>query len=281
VAIDLHLHSTASDGTDTPADVMRAAADAGLDTVALTDHDTTAGWAEAAAAAREVGVVLVPGAEISCRWNGVGVHMLSYLHDPDHPALVAELSRTRDDRLTRARRMVSHIGSDYDLLWEHVLEHVGDDATVGRPHIADAMVARGLVASRDEAFATVLHNTSRYYRPHHSPEAALVVRAIRDAGGVPVMAHPRAGRRGRLVPDRAISRLAAVGLGGLEVDHRDHDPADREALRGMARELGLVVTGSSDYHGTGKLNRLGEFTTSPEALAAIVEQGTGTEVVRP
>lgn len=281
MAIDLHVHSTASDGTDAPGDVVRAAAAAGLDTVALTDHDTTAGWAAAATAAREAGVVLVPGAEISCRSHGIGVHMLSYLHDPGHPALLAELSRTRDDRLSRARRMVTHIGADYDLRWEHVLEHVGAGATVGRPHIADAMVARGLVGSRDEAFATVLHSTSRYYRPHHSPDAVLVVRAIRDAGGVPVMAHPRAGRRGRLVPDQTIARLAGVGLAGLEVDHRDHDPADREALRGLARELGLVVTGSSDYHGTGKLNRLGEFTTSPEVLAAIVDQGTGTAVVRP
>jgi 3',5'-nucleoside bisphosphate phosphatase len=281
VAIDLHVHSTASDGTDSPGDVMRAAAAAGLDTVALTDHDTTAGWREAAAAVAETGVTLVPGAEISCRAEGVGVHMLSYLHDPGHPALLAELARTRDDRVARARRMVRHLGTDYDLLWEHVLEHVGDDATVGRPHIADAMVARGLVASRDEAFATVLHTRSRYYRPHHAPEAAVVVRAIRAAGGVPVMAHPRAGSRGRLVPDRVIARLAAVGLGGLEVDHRDHDLGDRDALRAMAGRLGLLVTGSSDYHGTGKLNELGEFTTAPEVLAAIVEQGTGAEVVRP
>jgi predicted metal-dependent phosphoesterase TrpH len=281
VAIDLHVHSTASDGTEPPAGVMRAAATAGLDVVALTDHDTTAGWAEAATAAREAGVTLVPGAEISCQVNGVGVHMLSYLHDPTHPALLAELSRTRVDRVDRARRMVRQIGADYDLSWEHVLEHVGDDATVGRPHIADAMVARGLVASRDEAFATVLHNRSRYYRPHHSPDATVVVRAVRAAGGVAVMAHPRAGRRGRLVSDAVIADLAAAGMAGLEVDHRDHDVQDRVALRAMAGELGLLPTGSSDYHGTGKLNELGEFTTAPEVLEALVALGTGTEVVRP
>jgi predicted metal-dependent phosphoesterase TrpH len=281
MAIDLHVHSTASDGTDAPADVVRAAAAAGLDTVALTDHDTSAGWAEASAAVPEAGVSLVPGAEISCQVDGVGVHMLSYLHDPGHPGLLAELARTRDDRVDRARRMVRHIGADYDLLWEHVLEHVGADATVGRPHIADAMVARGLVGSRDEAFATVLHNRSRYYRSHYAPDAAVVVRAIRAAGGVPVMAHPRAGRRGRLVPDRVIAQLAAAGMAGLEADHRDHDAGDRIALRELAARLGILATGSSDYHGTGKLNELGEFTTSPEVLAAIVGQGTGTEVVHP
>jgi predicted metal-dependent phosphoesterase TrpH len=269
VAIDLHVHSTASDGTEPPAGVMRAAAAAGLDVVALTDHDTTAGWAEAAVAAREAGVALVPGAEISCQVRGIGVHMLSYLHDPAHPALLRELSRTRHDRVDRARRMVHHIGRDYDLSWEHVLEHVGDDATVGRPHIADAMVARGLVASRDEAFATVLHNRSRYYRPHHAPEAAVVVRAIRAAGGVAVMAHPRAGRRGRLVSDAVIADLAAAGMAGLEVDHRDHDVEDRVTLRAMAGELGLLPTGSSDYHGTGKPNRLGENTTERATVDAI------------
>ncbi len=281
MAIDLHVHSTASDGTESPADVMRAAAAAGLDVVALTVHDTTAGWAEAAAVVPETGVALVPGAEISCQVDGIGVHMLAYLHDPAHPALLAELEHTRTARVSRARRMVDHLSRDYDLRWEHVLEHLGDDATVGRPHIADAMVARGLVASRDEAFATVLHNRSRYYRPHYAPDADVVVRAIRRAGGVAVMAHPRAGRRGRLVSDAVIERLAADGMAGLEVDHRDQDPEDRVALRKMARELGLFVTGSSDYHGTGKLNEIGEFTTAPEVLAELVERATGTAVVRP
>jgi predicted metal-dependent phosphoesterase TrpH len=281
VAIDLHTHSTASDGTDTPAEVMAAAAAAGLDAVALTDHDTTAGWAEASAAARAAGVVLVPGSELSCQVDGIGVHMLAYLHDPTQPELCAEVERTRLDRVDRARRMVRRIAEDYDLRWEHVLEHVGDHATVGRPHIADAMVARGLVASRDEAFATVLHNRSPYYRPHYAPEAELVVRGIRAAGGVPVMAHPRAGRRGRLVSDAVIARLAGAGMLGLEVDHRDHDVEDRVALRAMADALGLLVTGSSDYHGTGKVNQLGEFSTAPEVLEAIVERGTGTAVVRP
>jgi predicted metal-dependent phosphoesterase TrpH len=252
-----------------------------LTVVALTDHDTTAGWAEAAAAVPACGVSLVPGAEISCQVGSIGVHMLAYLHDPAHARLTREIERTRLDRVDRARRMVADIGADHDLRWEHVLEHVGDDATVGRPHIADAMVARGLVASRDEAFATVLHNRSPYYRRHYAPDATVVVAAIREAGGVPVMAHPRAGKRGRIVTDDDIAALARAGMAGLEVDHRDHDEPDREALRALAADLGLLVTGSSDYHGTGKLNRLGEFTTAPEVFEAIVAQGAGAAVVTP
>jgi predicted metal-dependent phosphoesterase TrpH len=281
VAIDLHVHSTASDGTDPPAGVIAVAAAAGLSVVALTDHDTTAGWAEAAEAAQRLGVVLVPGTEISCQVGGIGVHMLSYLHDPAEPLLQLELDATRDDRLHRARRMVDRIAMDHDLTWEDVLEHVGEGATVGRPHIADAMVARGLVTSRDEAFATVLHTRSPYYRSHYAPDAYRVVPLIRAAGGVPVMAHPRAGRRGRIVSERVIADLAALGMAGLEVDHRDHDAADRDRMHALARELGLLETGSSDYHGTGKVNVIGEHTTSPEALEAILAEGTGTPVVRP
>jgi predicted metal-dependent phosphoesterase TrpH len=281
VAIDLHVHSTASDGTDDPAEVVAVAKAAGLDVVALTDHDTTAGWPAAAAAARRLGVTLVLGAEISCQAGGIGVHMLSYLHDPAHPALLAELARTRADRLRRARRMVESISVDHDLTWSDVMAQVGAGATVGRPHIADAMVARGLVASRDEAFATVLHSRSPYYRHHYAQDAVDTVRAVRAAGGVPVMAHPQAGRRGRLVGAAVIAELAAAGMGGLEVDHRDHDDEDRRMLRGLAAELGLVVTGSSDYHGTGKVNVIGEHTTSPVTLEAIEAQAWGTPVVRP
>jgi predicted metal-dependent phosphoesterase TrpH len=281
VRIDLHVHSTASDGTQPPAAVVAEAAEAGLDAVALTDHDTTAGWGAAAAAARREGVVLVPGAEISCQAEGISVHLLSYLHDPADPELAAEMERTRSDRLGRARRMVDLIGRDHPLTWEEVLARVEPGATVGRPHIADAMVAKGLVADRDEAFATVLHAGSRYYVRHYAPDAERAVRLVRAAGGVPVMAHPLAGRRGRVVSDDVIAELAAAGLAGLEVDHRDHEPGEREHLRALAAELDLLTTGSSDYHGTGKVNRLGENLTSPGTLARIEAAGTGTAVVRP
>jgi hypothetical protein len=281
VRIDLHVHSTASDGTDPPEGVVRAAAAAGLDVVALTDHDTTSGWEAAAGEARSLGVALVPGMEISCQAGGISVHLLSYLHDPGHPGLRAELERTRSDRRSRARRMVERIARDHDLTWEDVLGQVRDGATVGRPHIADAMVAKGLVTSRDEAFATVLHSGSPYHIRHYAPDARHAVRLVRAAGGVPVMAHPRAGRRGRVVADGVIADLAGAGLAGLEVDHRDHLPQERASLRRLADDLGLLTTGSSDYHGTGKVNRIAEHLTEPEVLEAIEAAASGSSVIRP
>jgi hypothetical protein len=260
---------------------MVAAAAAGLDVVALTDHDTTAGWAAAAQAARELGLTLIPGAEISCQVYGIGVHMLSYLHDPDDPALLAEAAQTRLDRLDRAQRMVQRMSRDYDITWADVLQHVDPAATVGRPHLADALVARGIVGSRDEAFATVLSARSPYYLGHYAPDADRIVRLIRRAGGVPVMAHPMAGRRGQLVTLDDIADLADAGMVGLEVDHRDNDPRDRQVLRDLAQELGLLITGASDFHGTGKQNRLGENTTAPEVLEKIIAMGTPERVVYP
>ncbi len=278
--IDLHAHSTASDGTDSPAGVVAAAAASGLDVVALTDHDTTAGWADATAQAPVSGVAVVLGTEVSARWEGISVHLLSYLHDPTHPALLAQTERTRAARLTRARRMVGLLEQDYGLTWDDVVAQTGDDATVGRPHIADALVARGVVVDRSAAFASILVPSSRYYVPHYAPEAVDAVAAIRASGGVPVFAHPGADQRGRTVPDAAVEELADAGLVGLEVDHRDHGPRQRGRLAALAERLGLLVTGSSDYHGVGKPNLLGENTTSADVLAQIEELGT-TAVVRP
>lgn len=167
--IDLHTHSTASDGTDAPARVVADAAAAGLDVVALTDHDTTAGWADAAESARRHGIALVRGAEISARSGHVSVHLLSYLHDPTHPDLLAETERTREDRVSRARRMVERIGEDYPLTWEDVLSQTEEGTTIGRPHIADALVATGHVSDRSAAFATILHPGTGYYVPHYAP----------------------------------------------------------------------------------------------------------------
>ena len=279
--IDLHCHSTASDGTDTPAEVIEVASAAGLDVVALTDHDSAAGWASASSTARRLGLTLIPGAEISCQVDGIGVHLLAYLYDAHDPALLEETTQTRDDRLDRAQRMVHRMSGDLDITWADVLEHVGPAATVGRPHLADALVAMGVVESRDEAFATLLHVRSPYYLPHYSPDAARVVQLVVAAGGVPVMAHPRAGRRGRIVSPDDIADLAAVGLAGLEVDHRDNAEEDRRELRGLARELDLLTTGSSDYHGTGKQNKIGENTTAADVLERIIELGTEARVVRP
>jgi hypothetical protein len=259
---------------------MAAAAEAGLDVVALTDHDTTQGWAEAAAAVLVTGVALVRGVELSCRAEHMSVHLLAYLHDPQHPVLLAESARTRAARLSRARRIVERISADLPLTWADVEEQTVPGTTVGRPHIADALVARGHVTDRSAAFASLLSADSPYYVPHHAPDAVAGVRMIRAAGGVPVLAHPGASSRGRVVSDEVVRELAAAGLAGLEVDHRDNDAEQRVRLHRLADELDLLVTGASDYHGRGKPNVLGERTTTPEVLAAIEAAGR-LEVVRP
>jgi hypothetical protein len=259
---------------------MAAAVRAGLDVVALTDHDSTSGWDEAAAAAREVGVALVRGTEVSARSRGISVHVLSYLQDPDHPALVAELERTREARELRGRAMVELIGQDYPITWDDVLAQTVSGTVVGRPHIADALVAAGVLPDRSSAFTDLLTGRGKYHVAYYSPSAVDAVRAVRAAGGVPVFAHPGADVRGRIVPDDAFDELADAGLAGIEVDHRDHSAVQRARLRGIAQRLGLFVTGSSDYHGAGKPNLLGENLTAPEVFAAIEEQGA-VEVVRP
>jgi len=269
VRIDLHTHSTASDGTQSPADVVASAATAGLDVVALTDHDTHAGWAGAAAAADRAGIRLVPGVEISCLVHGVSVHLLSYLHDPTDEPLVHMLSGSRTSRESRARQMVERLGPDTGLTWDDVLAHVHGTATIGRPHIADALVARGVVTDRDEAFATLLSGRSKYFVPQTAPDPVEAVRRVRAAGGVPVIAHPAASKRGSCIGDTDIEAMVEAGLAGLEVDHRDHSDAERAHLRDLARVLDLFVTGSSDYHGAGKKNRLGENTTDPEVLGRL------------
>ncbi|MGN6302358.1 MAG: PHP domain-containing protein [Angustibacter sp.] len=276
---DLHTHSTVSDGTQPPAEVVASAREAGLDVLALTDHDSTGGWAEAAEAARRLGVRLVPGMEISCGSRGVSVHVLSYLHDPDDVTLAAEVDDARDSRHHRAERMVELLARDVDVSWADVQEQVADGATIGRPHIADALVARGVVRDREEAFAGLLSSRGPYYVRHYAPDPVHAVRLVVAAGGVPVMAHPMARRRGRVVADEVIEQMADAGLAGLEVYHRDHDHEEREHLLALARRLDLLVTGSSDYHGAGKPNRLGENTTDDEVLAEIERRATGTAVV--
>ena len=279
--IDLHAHSNVSDGTQPPAELIAAAAEAGLDVVALTDHDTTDGWAEASAAARNLGVALVPGMEVSCRTReGISVHLLSYLHDPAHPGLLEEITKSKDARFTRAERMVSLLAEDYPLSWDDVIHHVAPGATLGRPHIADALVAAGVVEDRSEAFETILTSRSRYWVQHYAPDPAVAVELVRAAGGVPVFAHPVASSRGRIVGEHTYREMIDAGLAGLEINHRDNPEQGRAFLRRLAAEHDLLVTGSSDYHGAGKPNLLGENTTAPEVLARIEELASGTVVVR-
>ncbi|MFF7262930.1 PHP domain-containing protein [Streptomyces sp. NPDC008159] len=273
--IDLHCHSTASDGTDTPAELVRKAGAAGLDVVALTDHDTTRGYAEAIAALPE-GLTLVTGAELSCRLDGVSMHMLAYLFDAEEPLLLAERELVRDDRVPRARGMVAKLNElGVPVTWEQVARIAGD-GSVGRPHVATALVELGVVATVNDAFTPQwLADGGRAYVEKHETDPFEAIRLIKGAGGVAVFAHPAAVKRGRTVPESAIADLAAAGLDGIEVDHMDHDPATRARLRGLAKELGLLTTGSSDYHGSRKTCELGEYTTDPEVYGEITRRATG------
>ena len=279
--IDLHTHSNASDGKQSPADVIRSAAEAGLDVVALTDHDTTAGWDEAAVAAQHHRIALVRGIEISCQHEGISIHLLGYLQDPAAPGLIEELTRSRESRETRAQRIVGRLSQDLPLSWDDVLEQIEPGATVGRPHIADAMMAKGIVVTREAAFAGYLNDGSPYYASHYAPDPVLAVRLVGQAGGVAVMAHPFAGGRGPVVDDSVIEAMAAAGMAGLEVHHRDHDPEQVRHGLDLAASLGLFVTGSSDYHGAGKPNLLGENTTDPVVVQRIESMATGVGVLQP
>jgi predicted metal-dependent phosphoesterase TrpH len=270
VTIDLHAHSTASDGTTPPARLPRLAAEAGLTVLALTDHDTFAGLAAAEAAAAEAGIELVPGVEISCRLDDAEVHLLGYFADPAHPALAAELALIRTDRTRRAVRVVERcreLGAPVTLAQ---VEAIAGGAPLGRPHIAAALVAVGAVPDTAGAFtAGWLADGGRADVPKHVLAAAGAVALVRAAGGTAVLAHPRSAKRRAEVSDAQLAALAAAGLAGIEADHPEQPPEVRRRLREVAAELGLLVTGSSDFHGDRKPVRLGEFTTPPEVLAAL------------
>lgn len=276
--IDLHTHSTASDGTTPPAELVRQARDEGLDVVALTDHDTTAGWA-AAAHALPSGLSLVRGAEISCVHEGISLHLLAYLFDPEDAALTGKLQQMRDSRVGRAEQMARLLeDAGTGVTWERVRELAG--GTVGRPHVAQALLELDLIGSVDDAFTSEWIGThGRFYVPKMELDVLDAVRLVTGAGGVAVFAHPAASKRGRTVGDDVIVAMAEAGLAGLEVDHVDHDERARAHLRGMAAELGLLTTGSSDFHGTNKTVRLAESTTTQEQYEQLVAGATSATAV--
>jgi predicted metal-dependent phosphoesterase TrpH len=279
--IDLHTHTTASDGTDSPFALVKKALATGVTTLGITDHDSTAGWAEAVTAIQPQ-IQLVLGAEVSClTTDGISVHMLGLLFDGEDEQIQQMLSDSRDTRLPRMRKMVALLQADgFDISLEDVYQAAPDQATIGRPHLADALVAKKIVATRDEAFADLLHNESKYYVTHAAPTPADAIATIKSAGGVAVIAHPFASRRGQILTADSFQDLVAAGLDGIEVHHRDQNAAEQHVLTEIARELHLVTTGASDYHGTGKLNAMAENTTHPAQWEALEARASARRVVK-
>jgi predicted metal-dependent phosphoesterase TrpH len=278
--IDLHTHTTSSDGTDSPRELVNKAIVQGLEVLGISDHDTTSGWQEATESLRG-NLKLALGAEISCLTDeGISVHILGLLFDPLHEQMQTVLEETRDGRLPRMRKMIQKMQAEgFDISIEDVEKAMPAGATMGRPHLADALVFKKIVKSRDEAFTDLLHNESRFYVSHAAPTPIEAVRLIRRAGGVAVIAHPFASRRGQILGVDDFTELVTAGLNGIEVDHRDQNPSERAILRVIATELDLVITGSSDYHGTGKLNSLAENHTDRAQWEKLEAQANARRVI--
>jgi predicted metal-dependent phosphoesterase TrpH len=276
---DLHVHSNASDGTDAPAEVIRRAARAGLDAVALTDHDTVAGHEQAWRALPD-SLTLVPGMELSCRLQDHSVHLLAYLFDPGQPELAAELALIRDDRVLRAQAMVRRLAElGVDVSWDQVAAIAGQ-AVVGRPHIARAMAASGAIAEPREAFTLDwIADGGRAYVDRYALEPVHAIRLVQAAGGAAVLAHPRASREGH-VSDEQIARLAAAGLAGVEVFHPDQPDSERASLLALTHDLGLLASGGSDDHGRLTGHRIGSEVAGADVYQKLVSMTTGARPLR-
>ena len=276
--IDLHTHTTASDGTTPPEELVRAASDAGLDAVAVTDHDTIDGW-DRAADALPAGLSLVRGAELSCSRDGISLHLLAYLFDPSYPPLAERMDALRESRIARAEQIVRLLVADgVPVSWEQVRELA--DGTVGRPHIAQALVGSGVLATVADAFTPEWIGTGgRYWGSMLEVDVLDMIELVRQAGGVSVFAHPGAAARGRVVGEQVIAEMAAAGLTGLEVDHPDHLPATSARLRRLAGALELVPTGASDFHGRNKTVALGAHLTTAAAYEELLTGASGLAVL--
>ena len=280
--IDLHTHSNFSDGTDSPAQLINKALATGITTIALTDHDSVAGIAQAQSALRP-GISLVAGAEISCQTDdGISVHMLGLLFDLENKDLISTMEKTRENRHGRMQRIIERLNeAGIEISIQDVLAELAQGATLGRPHLADALIKKGVVSSRDEAFSQMLHNKSKFYVAHYSPKPVEAIKLIKAAGGVAIIAHPMASHRGRTISIETFGDLIEAGLDAIEVDHRDHSPDEKNALIQLARDNNLVMTGASDYHGNGKLNLLGEYTTDPAQWERLEARANQRRVMRP
>jgi hypothetical protein len=279
--IDLHTHTNFSDGTDSPTQLINKALAAGISVLGLTDHDSISGWQEAITALRP-GISLVPGAEISCQTpDGISVHILGLLFDSENLELMSTMQATRENRHGRMAKIITRLNeAGIEISMQDVLDQLADGATLGRPHLADALVKKGVVASRDEAFTQMLHNKSKYYVSHYSPLPEAAIKMIKAAGGVSVIAHPMASHRGRTISLETFGSLIDAGLDGVEVDHRDHSPDEKTQLIELAKQNNLVMTGASDYHGNGKLNQLGEYVTMPEQWERLEARANKRRVIK-
>ncbi|CAO1648934.1 PHP domain-containing protein [Salinibacterium sp. NYA9b] len=275
MTIDLHTHSAVSDGLDAPAELMRLGAASGLSVIGLTDHDTTAGWAEASDAAAQNGIQLLRGAELSTTdARGGTVHMLAYLFDPAAPELHAELAKAPQQRRDRVQAIIERLKVDFPVSFDSIVERVGEEGMFGKPHIAAELVAIGEIENPIDAYTSILADGSKYLVPLERMSPLTAVDLVRKAGGVTVIAHPRDGGRGTGLSHGEIAELRDAGLFGLEVNHREHSDQARSELTAIAADLGLQMTGSSDYHSTVKPNQLGENTTTPEVLDELLASAT-------
>jgi predicted metal-dependent phosphoesterase TrpH len=279
--IDLHTHTNFSDGTDSPTQLINKALAAGISVLGLTDHDSISGWQEAITALRP-GISLVPGSEISCQTSdGISVHILGLLFDSENLELMGTMQATRENRHGRMAKIITRLNeAGIDISMQDVLDQLAEGATLGRPHLADALVKKGVAASRDEAFTQMLHNKSKYYVSHYSPLPEVAIKMIKAAGGVSVIAHPMASHRGRTISLETFGSLIDAGLDGVEVDHRDHSPDEKTQLIELAKQNDLVMTGASDYHGNGKLNQLGEYVTMPEQWERLEARANKRRVIK-
>jgi predicted metal-dependent phosphoesterase TrpH len=279
--IDLHTHTNFSDGTDSPTQLINKALAAGISVLGLTDHDSISGWQEAITALRP-GISLVPGSEISCQTSdGISVHILGLLFDSENLELMGTMQATRENRHGRMAKIITRLNeAGIDISMQDVLDQLAEGATLGRPHLADALVKKGVAASRDEAFTQMLHNKSKYYVSHYSPLPEVAIKMIKAAGGVSVIAHPMASHRGRTISLETFGSLIDAGLDGVEVDHRDHSPDEKTQLIELAKQNNLVMTGASDYHGNGKLNQLGEYVTMPEQWERLEARANKRRVIK-
>ncbi len=252
--IDLHTHSRVSDGTDSPTRLVLKAHDAGLDVISLTDHDTFDGLLEAVEAGRRIGLTVLSGIEMSCRAEGMTVHLLGYGCDPWHRPLLEELARIRVGRFGRLRATADRLTAlGMPLTVDDIVAAAAAAPSIGRPHVADAMVAKGYVASRRQAFDDWLGDDKPAYVARYACPLEQAIDLVHQAKGVAVLAHPWGRGADRVLTPQYLERLVAEHeLDGVEVEHEDHDPKTRDLLFQMGARLGLIRTGASDYHGTGK-----------------------------